>query len=123
MGKGSERTFPAHSPNIESVSRLFDTVLFAEQNCTTYETEPEKAHGSVKAAKPLIAHRENYLAEIQQFERNPTTAGLSAYCGGLTKPGRGALAGPVVAAAVILPIGCQISGVTDFKTADTQTAG
>ena len=34
---------------------------------------------------------------------------------GVDEAGRGALAGPVVAAAVILPINCQLSGVTDSK--------
>ena len=34
---------------------------------------------------------------------------------GVDEAGRGALAGPVVAAAVILPNGCKIEGVTDSK--------
>lgn len=34
---------------------------------------------------------------------------------GVDEAGRGALAGPVVAAAVILPIDCQIEGLTDSK--------
>ncbi len=34
---------------------------------------------------------------------------------GIDEAGRGALAGPVVAAAVILPVGCQIDGLKDSK--------
>ena len=34
---------------------------------------------------------------------------------GIDEAGRGALAGPVVAAAVILPVNCQIEGLTDSK--------
>ncbi len=34
---------------------------------------------------------------------------------GIDEVGRGALAGPVVAAAVILPVNCQIEGLTDSK--------
>lgn len=34
---------------------------------------------------------------------------------GVDEAGRGALAGPVVASAVVLPINCQISGLTDSK--------
>jgi ribonuclease HII len=94
--------------------KLFDTVPSAEQNCTTYETEPEKAHGSMKGGELLIARRENYLAEIQQFERTLRQQGYRRIAG-IEEAGRGALAGPVVAAAVILPIDCQISGVTDSK--------
>ncbi|RKU28281.1 ribonuclease HII [Candidatus Poribacteria bacterium] len=37
------------------------------------------------------------------------------YIAGIDEAGRGALAGPVVAAAVILPMECQIEGVIDSK--------
>ncbi|MDE7036020.1 MAG: ribonuclease HII, partial [Eubacteriales bacterium] len=39
-------------------------------------------------------------------------AGYSAVCG-IDEAGRGPLAGPVVAAAVILPEGCEIDGLDD----------
>ena len=68
----------------------------------------------MKGGEPLIAHRENYLAEIQQFERTLRQQGYRRIAG-IDEAGRGALAGPVVAAAVILPIDCRISGVTDSK--------
>ena len=59
-------------------------------------------------------HRENYPAEIQQFEQTLRQQGDQRIAG-IDEAGRGALAGPVVAAAVILPIDCQLSGVTDSK--------
>ena len=68
----------------------------------------------MKGDEPLIAHRENYLAEIQQFEQTLRQQDYQRIAG-IDEAGRGALAGPVVAAAVILPISCQISGVTDSK--------
>lgn len=68
----------------------------------------------MKGDEPLIAHRENYLAEIQQFEKTLRQQDYQRIAG-IDEAGRGALAGPVVAAAVILPISCQISGVTDSK--------
>ncbi len=64
--------------------------------------------------KPPIRDRQDYPAEIQQFEQTLRQQGYQRIAG-IDEAGRGALAGPVVAAAVILPINCQISGVTDSK--------
>ena len=61
-----------------------------------------------------IARREDYPTEIQQFEQTLRRQGYRRIAG-IDEAGRGALAGPVVAAAVILPVDCQISGVTDSK--------
>ena len=68
----------------------------------------------MKGGKPPITHKESYPAEIQQFEQNLRQQGYQRIAG-IDEAGRGALAGPVVAAAVILPINCQISGMTDSK--------
>ena len=68
----------------------------------------------MKGSKPPIAHKESYSAEIQQFEQTLRQQGYQRIAG-IDEAGRGALAGPVVAAAVILPTDCQISGVTDSK--------
>ncbi len=48
------------------------------------------------------------------FERNARAAGYERIAG-LDEAGRGPLAGPVVAAAVVLPEGLLIQGVTDSK--------
>ena len=61
-----------------------------------------------------IARRGNYPTEVQQFEQTLRQQGYRRIAG-IDEAGRGALAGPVVAAAVILPVDCQISGVTDSK--------
>ena len=68
----------------------------------------------MKGGKLPITHRENYLAETQQSEQTLRQQGYQRIAG-IDEAGRGALAGPVVAAAVILPIDCQLSGVTDSK--------
>ena len=68
----------------------------------------------MKGGKLPITHRGNYPAEIQQFEQTLRQQGYQRVAG-IDEAGRGALAGPVVAAAVVLPINCQISGVTDSK--------
>lgn len=48
------------------------------------------------------------------YERIATERGFSAVCG-IDEAGRGPLAGPVFAAAVILPVGCEIEGLDDSK--------
>lgn len=68
----------------------------------------------MKGGKPPITHRGNYPAEIQQLEQTLRQQGYQRIAG-IDEAGRGALAGPVVAAAVILPTDCQLSGVTDSK--------
>lgn len=48
------------------------------------------------------------------FEQEAREAGYHAVCG-IDEAGRGPLAGPVVAAAVILPEGYELAGLTDSK--------
>lgn len=48
------------------------------------------------------------------YERIATERGFSAVCG-IDEAGRGPLAGPVFAAAVILPADCEIEGLDDSK--------
>ena len=54
------------------------------------------------------------LEEILTYERGCWAAGY-ALVAGIDEVGRGPLAGPVVAAAVILPQECKIEGVNDSK--------
>ena len=68
----------------------------------------------MKGGKLPIARKENYPAEIQQLEPTLRQQGYQRIAG-IDEAGRGALAGPVVAAAVILAADCQLSGVTDSK--------
>jgi ribonuclease HII len=53
------------------------------------------------------------------FERSSRKAGYACIAG-LDEAGRGPLAGPVVAAAVVLPVGLMISGLTDSKQVPEQ---
>lgn len=54
------------------------------------------------------------MGPTEEFER---TARLCGYrrIAGIDEAGRGPLAGPVVAAAVVLPIRCRLSGIDDSK--------
>ena len=53
-------------------------------------------------------------AEMWEFEEKYRAMGLSAVCG-CDEAGAGPLAGPVYAAAVILPIGAELPGLDDSK--------
>lgn len=54
------------------------------------------------------------MTDGYQFERNAAANGFTAICG-IDEAGRGPLAGPVFAAAVILPEGLVIEGLDDSK--------
>ena len=54
------------------------------------------------------------LAEMKQYEEKLYESGIS-YIAGVDEVGRGPLAGPVVAAAVVLPVGFDVLGVDDSK--------
>ncbi|MBQ9280514.1 MAG: ribonuclease HII [Clostridia bacterium] len=54
------------------------------------------------------------LLELSKYEKEYYEKGFT-HIAGIDEAGRGPLAGPVVAAAVILPKGCLIEGVNDSK--------
>lgn len=60
------------------------------------------------------AKQEKRLIEMSEFERGARAAG-HVYIGGCDEAGRGPLAGPVVAACVILPEDFHVLGVDDSK--------
>lgn len=49
-----------------------------------------------------------------EYENEALSEGFKTVCG-IDEAGRGPLCGPVCAAAVILPIGCEIEGINDSK--------
>ncbi|MBR4770864.1 MAG: ribonuclease HII [Clostridia bacterium] len=56
----------------------------------------------------------NKTTPDETFENQLREAGYTAICG-VDEAGRGPLSGPVVAAACILPAGCEIPGLNDSK--------
>jgi ribonuclease HII len=60
------------------------------------------------------------LALLDRLEREVRRRGYR-YVAGVDEAGRGSLAGPVVAAAVILPVGCVLPALDDSKKLDAPT--
>lgn len=60
------------------------------------------------------------LAHMLVYE-GPLWAEGRAHVAGVDEVGVGPLAGPVVAAAVVLPVGCSITGINDSKQLDAAT--
>ncbi|XPO20793.1 hypothetical protein ABFY19_07655 [Phosphitispora sp. TUW77] len=59
------------------------------------------------------------LEKMMTYERDVLKKGFR-FIAGVDEAGRGPLAGPVVAAAVILPIGCFMPGLNDSKKLSRQ---
>lgn len=71
------------------------------------------AASAEKAAQAHVNERERQR-EMYAFERDCRLKGYARICG-IDEAGRGPLAGPVVAGAVILPEDCEIDGLNDSK--------
>lgn len=56
----------------------------------------------------------NEKTDLWQYEKEAAGQGITCICG-IDEAGRGPLAGPVSAAAVILPLGLEIEGLDDSK--------
>ena len=94
-----------------------ESVDKAEKTIKTVKTDnAEKVKKAGKAEKALIA-REKELERLKAMSIYESEAYNSGYrlVAGIDEAGRGPLAGPVVAACVMLPEGCLIEGVNDSK--------
>lgn len=95
--------------------------LLTDLSATEFLDFEADARAGVRAAvktrkKQLLAERaeDERLEQMLAFEKKCYARGLS-YIAGVDEVGRGPLAGPVVAAAVILPQNCKIKGLNDSK--------
>jgi len=94
--------------------KLFGVAVFGGLSFTTYVTGWEKLHALRRSSEWKTRKHSVERFDIQQFETDLVKQGYLRIAG-VDEAGRGALAGPVVAAAVILPPGCELSGLADSK--------
>lgn len=106
------------SKSIAEIKKEFEQAEESQVNilCHAYEEDPRAGvQNLIKKARrgqeTLEKERER-IAQLKEFERKYEHLG---YVCGIDEVGRGPLAGPVVAGAVILPRDCQILYLNDSK--------
>ncbi len=97
---------------LELVTDLADPFLAEEANDP--RSGVQKAIEKRKIAIQAELDEDLRLEQMLRYEKELYKAGYQAIAG-IDEVGRGPLAGPVVAAAVILPLGCKIKGLNDSK--------
>lgn len=81
-----------------------------------YERDPRTGvHKEIERARRRIAAYEKELARMEELKKYERKYSACAHICGIDEVGRGPLAGPVVAGAVILPKDCDILYINDSK--------
>ena len=97
---------------LELVTDFSDPFLAEVEN--DQRSGVQKAIEKRKRAIQAELNEDLRLEQMLRYEKELYQAGYQAIAG-IDEVGRGPLAGPVVAAAVILPPGCKIKGLNDSK--------
>lgn len=109
--------------NMQSISEIKEILSSCSMEALPEQLEKFEADSRKGVQNLLTSFRKKYdkhlqelarLEEILTYERGCWEAGYELVAG-IDEVGRGPLAGPVVAAAVILPKECRIEGVNDSK--------
>ncbi|HEX3032381.1 MAG TPA: ribonuclease HII [Bacillota bacterium] len=110
--------------SIQEISKLANE--FAEDNRFLEMLSRDSREGVRKLYRQIMTKREKdqlellRLTEMTKLERDLWCSGMTLVAG-VDEVGRGPLAGPVVAGAVILPPGCRIVGLNDSKKLSEKT--
>ncbi len=109
-------TTAAISEKWKKISRTDEAGLihFADQFGSDDRVAVRKLVQSAERALRQLGAEKKRLEEMRCFERKCEEDGYTLICG-IDEAGRGPLAGPVVAGAVILPNDCMIFGLNDSK--------
>lgn len=109
--------------NMQSIGEIKEILSSCSMEALPEQLEKFEADSRKGVQNLLTSFRKKYdkhlqelarLEEILTYERGCWEAGYELVAG-IDEVGRGPLAGPVVAAAVILPKECKIEGVNDSK--------
>ena len=107
--------------SVQSIDKKLKEVSYNELPNFLEEISGDSRIGVQKLIKKYEKKYKDYqlelerIKEISKYENNYYNTGLE-YNAGVDEAGRGPLAGPVVAAAVILPKDAVILGINDSKT-------
>ena len=123
-GVGVERTFPLHSPSIDRIEvvtrgKVRRSRLYYLRSLRGKQARIKEAGkvGYLPAGSPPQRHRGGGARAVRgmnSFEGKARGRGYRMIAG-IDEAGRGPLAGPVIAAAVILPPGYEHPEITDSK--------
>ena len=72
------------------------------------------AQGEPRSGRQPVRERKTAMTELWKLETELAAEGIAPVCG-VDEAGRGPLAGPVCAAAVLLPLGLELPGLKDSK--------
>lgn len=106
--------------SVNEIKEIIDKTDIAEKKKIAESLQFDERAGVKRLFKKLLKDIENDIKEtdrierMKQYEYKFIKKGVK-YIAGIDEVGRGPLAGPVYASAVILPVDCIIKGINDSK--------